>query len=85
LNGAATSNTDTGGAIAEGSEFTLRVECVNRVVSFFYDGAAPATTVSHTFDANEKVIPFLFFLHSTDVAGTVFVARWEFGKLVSRD
>lgn len=83
LNGWATSNADSWLALADATEFTLEVRVINRVATFYKDGSILWTYVSHTFDANEKIIPFVYVLHSTDVAGYVRLTHRECGKLVA--
>lgn len=81
LNGGTTSNIDTGDAIEDGVDITLRVEIVNRKATFKVDGAAPSTTATFTFDASEVVIPFVYMLQGTDLTGAAYIKNWECGKL----
>lgn len=81
LNNAATSTTATSATAADNVAITLRIEIVDRVATFKVNGSTPATTVSFTFDANEKVVPFLYFLHHTDLMDTLYLQKWECGKL----
>lgn len=83
LNNGATSTTNTwSNAAADATAITLRVEIVDRVVTFKVNGSTPWTTVEFTFDASEKVIPFLYFLHNTDLMDTLYLQKWECGKLL---
>jgi hypothetical protein len=77
LNNAATTTTATTNTVADGVSVTFRVEDLNGVTWFYINGSAPSTQVNFTFDTGDTIIPFLFFLHSADVAGAVNVSRWE--------
>jgi hypothetical protein len=80
LNNGATSTTDTTDNWADGETHTLEVYIsTDRAVTFKIDGAAPTTTQTFSFDSGEKVIPFFFFLHASDVAGAVVLKEWEVG------
>lgn len=82
LNGAATSTTDTTDTVADGVTVTLQVNVSKAgVVTYKIDGVAPSTnpSSSFTFDSSEVVVPFLFFLNSSDVAGAVVIQEWECG------
>lgn len=83
LNNGATSTTATGAAAADAVAITLRLEVVDRVVTFKVNGSVPGTTVEFTFDANEKIIPFVYFLHHTDLMDTLYLQKWECGRLYS--
>lgn len=84
LNNAATSTTAITNTVADGVSVTLRVEVRSGVTWFYINGAAPSTQVNFTFDTGDVIMPFIFFLHSTDVAGIVNVSQWECGKLTAR-
>jgi len=80
LNGAATTSTSTTDTVADGATVVLEVYVsAAGVVTYKIDGAAPTVTAAFTFDTGEVVIPFLYLLNATDVAGVVSVARWESG------
>ncbi|GAG32320.1 unnamed protein product, partial [marine sediment metagenome] len=72
---------DSGGTVANQVEVELEVRInADRTVEFFIDGDTPGTEVTHTWaDAADEITPFLFILHDTDVAGPVYVTRWECG------
>lgn len=78
LNGGTTSTTDTTDNWADAAtvSFTVNVSDAG-VVTFEIDDAAPTTTAAFTFDNAEVVIPFVYFKHSSDVAGTVYLKSWE--------
>ena len=44
---------------------------VAAVVTYTIDGSAPSSTAAFTIDDAEVVVPFLYFLQDTDIAGTV--------------
>lgn len=80
LNAGATDTTDTTQDVADGVDVTLTVRVdKDGVVTFEIDGADPLTTATFTFDADEVVIPFIYFLHDSDVAGEVVLKLWECG------
>ena len=80
LNGGATDTTDTTEDVTDGTDVTLTVYVSgNGVVTFEVDNKAPTTTATFTFDDGEVVIPFLYFLNDTDLAGAVVVKEWECG------
>ena len=84
LNGGATSTTDTTDNVADLAIIDLYVEVSNAGVVTFKHGlngglAAPTVTASFTFDSAEVVVPFLYFLHATDVASGVYISKWEVG------
>lgn len=82
LNNAATTTTDTTLNWADGETHELRVE-VSRsgAVTYKVDDVAPTTTAAFTFDSGDVVVPFMFFLHATDVAGAVELIEWEVGTI----
>lgn len=84
LNNAATSTTATTNTVADGVTFTLRVEVRSGVTWFYINDEAPSTQVNFTFDTGDVIMPFIFFLHSSDLAGAVNISRWECGKLYDR-
>lgn len=80
LNNAATTTTDTTDNFADGETHELYVEVsAAGVVTYEINGAAPTATAAFTFDSTDVVVPFLFFLHASDVAGAVEVVEWECG------
>lgn len=82
LNNAATTTTDTTDNWADGETHTLQVNVsAAGVVTYKLDGAAPTTVAAFTFDSADTVVPFMFFLHASDVAGAVELIEWECGLL----
>jgi hypothetical protein len=81
LNNAATVTTNLGlTAWADGGTHSLEVRVSDRrAVTFWVNGKRCETAPAFSFDAGEQVIPFLFFLHSSDLAGLVEVCEWEWG------
>ena len=80
LNNGATTTTDTTDNWADTNKKTLEVYVsAAGVVTYKINGVAPTVTAAFTFDTNEVVIPFLFFLNSTDLAGSVLLSSWEVG------
>jgi len=80
LNNGATTTTDTTQNWADGETHTLAVYVsAAGVVTYKVDGAAPTATAAFTFDTADVVVPFLFFLNATDVAGAVELIEWEVG------
>lgn len=77
---AATTSTDTTDDWADAATKTLAVYVsAAGVVTYKIDGVAPTTTAAFTFDTGDTVMPFLYFLHASDVAGTVELIEWECG------
>lgn len=86
LNNAATTTTNLGlTAWADGETHELEVRVTGRAVTFYVDGDRAAAAPSFNFDSGEIVIPFLFFLHATDVAGKVELIEWEWGYQKVKD
>jgi hypothetical protein len=80
LNNGATSTTDTTDNWADGETHELQVlVSAGGVVTYRIDGAAPTQTAAFTFDTGDVVVPFCFFLHTTDLAGAVELIEWEVG------
>lgn len=80
LNNAATTTTDTTDNWADGETHTLTVKVSSAgVVTYQIDGRAPTTVAAFTFDSGDVVVPFFYFLHSSDVAGAVNMTKWEVG------
>jgi hypothetical protein len=77
---AATTSTDTTDNWADGASKTLEVYVsAAGVVTYKIDGVAPTTTAAFTFDNGDTVVPFFYFLHAADVAGSVLLESWECG------
>jgi hypothetical protein len=80
LNNAATVDTDTTDNAADATALTLRVNVsAAGAVTYRVNGSAPTTTVAFSFDASEVVVPFVYFLHDADVAGTVELIHFDCG------
>lgn len=80
VGGAATVTTDTTQNWADGETHQLEVFVSSTgVVTYQIDGAAPVVTAAYTFTDALYVVPFLFFLNSTDLAGAVIIKEWECG------
>ncbi len=80
LNAGATTATDTtdNWADAETHELAVYVSDAG-VVTYTIDGLAPTVTVEFTFDDAEVVVPFLFILNASDVAGAIVLKEFECG------
>jgi len=78
LNGAATTTTDTtdNWADAETKELEIHVSAAG-AVTYLIDGVAPTTTAAFSFDSGEVVVPFIYVLNDTDVAGAVVLKELE--------
>ena len=82
LNDAATTTTDTTDTVADGTDVTLEVRVdENGAVTYKIDNADPTVTAAFSFDDGEVVVPFLYFLHASDVAGAVNLISWECGHI----
>lgn len=82
LNNAATVTTDTTQNWADGETHTLEVRVDETgAVTYLIDGAAPTVTAAFTFDTTDVVVPFIYFLNDTDLAGQVNLIEYECGKL----
>lgn len=80
LNDGATTATDTTDNWADATLHELEVRVSDAgVVTYLIDGAAPTTTAAFTFDDGEVVVPFIYFLNATDVAGEVVINKLEIG------
>ena len=85
LNNAATTTTDTTDNVADGVDVEMEVRVdIDGAVTYVIDGAAPTTTAAFSFDSGEVIVPFLYFLHASDVAGVVLLKEWECGTFQSR-
>jgi hypothetical protein len=80
VGGAATVSTDTTNTWADNATHELKVLVSSTgVVTYQIDNAAPTVTAAYTFTSALYVVPFMFFLHSSDVAGAVDILEWECG------
>lgn len=80
LSGAATVTTDTTDNWTDGQTHQLEVFVSNTgVVTYTIDNAAPTVTAAYTFTDNLYVVPFFYFLNSSDLAGAVVILEWECG------
>lgn len=80
LNNGATTTTDTTANWADTATHELKVlVSAAGVVTYEIDGSAPATIAAFTFDDAEVVVPFLYFLNDTDLAGDVSLIEFECG------
>lgn len=82
LNDAATTVTDTTDDWADGETHTLEVYVdSDGVASYKIDGVAPTAVpeTDFTFDDGDTVVPFLYFLNASDLAGEVALKSWECG------
>lgn len=78
--GAATVTTNTTNAWADGETHQLCVFVSSTgVVTYTIDNAAPTVTASYTFTDGLYVVPFIYFLNSTDLAGQVNILEYECG------
>ena len=79
LNNAATVETATAAVAADGVDIELEVRVDKaRAVTFWVDGV-DRSKATYSFDDDEKVVPFLFFLNAVDVADVVALKEWEVG------
>lgn len=77
---AATTTTDTTDTWADGATKVLGVYVsATGAVTYTINGAAPTATAAFSFDDGDPVVPFIHFLHATDVAGAVTIGKWEVG------
>jgi len=75
----ATDSTDTTDTWGDGETHTLEVYVDgDGAVTYQIDGAAPTVTDAHTIDSGDVVVPFLYFLNSTDKTELTIVS-WECG------
>lgn len=80
LNGAATVSTDTTDNWADGETHELKVIVSSAgVVTYEIDGQEPTVTAAYTFTSGLYVVPFIFFLNATDLAGAVNFLEMECG------
>lgn len=84
LNNAATTTTDTTDTWADLETHELKVNVSKAgVVTYEIDGVAPTVTAAFTFDSTDVVIPFIFMLNSSDVAGAIIVKEYECGYIAT--
>lgn len=81
---AATDSVDSTLALADATEVTLEVRVISNTVTFLKDDTLLSTYVSKSFNADDRIIPFFYLLHGTDVGGYCRLARRECGKLITR-
>lgn len=80
LNGAATVSTSTTNTWADAATHQLEVFVDSTgVVTYTIDNEDPTVTAAYTFRDGIYVVPFMFFLNSTDLAGQVAILEWEVG------
>jgi hypothetical protein len=80
LANAATVSTDTTNNWADTETHELMVLVSETgAVTYTIDGSAPLVTAADSFPAATFVMPFVYFLQDTDIAGAVPVAVWECG------
>lgn len=87
LNNGATTTTDTTDAMADAARtYTFKVlVSAAGVVTYQHDIttegtlAAPTTVAAFTFDDGDPVVPFIFFLNASDLAGEVAIYKFEAG------
>lgn len=80
LNNAATTTTDTTDNWADNATHELKVKVdATGAVTYEIDGVAPTTTAAFSFDSSEVVVPFMYFLHASDVCDTLEITEWECG------
>ena len=80
INAGANVTTDTtdNWADTETHELEILVSAAG-VVTYKIDGRPPTTTAAFTFDDAEVVVPFLYILNDTDVAGAIILKEFECG------
>jgi len=80
LNAGAATSTDTTNNFADGETHELGIfVSATGVVTYTIDGMPPATTAAFTFDDGEVVVPFMYLLNDSDVAGAVICKSFECG------
>lgn len=82
LNNAGGVITDTTLDWADGETHTFELRVgKNRIVTYLVDGVVTGVPPTFTFDSGDSLIPFLWFIHDSDVAGAVELIEWECGTL----
>jgi hypothetical protein len=77
---AATTSTDTTDNWADAAVKKLCVYVSDAgVVTYKIDGIAPTTTAAYTLADGLPVIPFIHYIHDTDLAGEIDLTLWEVG------
>ena len=80
LGGAGTVSTDTTDNWTDTQTHQLEVFVSSSgVVTYTIDNVAPTVTAEYTFTDNLYVVPFMYLLNSTDLAGAVVILEWECG------
>lgn len=80
LNNGTTTSTDTTETWADAASHTLEVYVsAAGVVTYKIDGLTPSTVAAFTFDTDEVLVPFFYFLNDTDLAGNVILTHFECG------
>jgi hypothetical protein len=80
LNNTATVSTDTTNNWADGETHVLEVRVsAAGVVTYKIDGLSPIVTAAFTFDTDEVVVPFFYYLHDTTSPGAITLREFECG------
>jgi len=80
VGGAATVTTDTTDNWADLATHELIIYVSDTgAVTYTIDGVAPTVTAAYSFTNGLTVMPFLYFLQDTDIAGAVPLMVWECG------
>lgn len=80
VGGAATVSTDTTDNWADGETHELEVKVSSEgVVTYSIDNSDPTVSANYTFTDSLYVVPFMFFLNSTDLVDTLNILEWECG------
>lgn len=82
LNNAATVVTDTTKTWADAAEHTMEVRVLKSGRVFYYfDSVKLTVPPSFTFDPTDTLVPFIFFLNHSDLAGKVELRSLEIGLI----
>ena len=82
LDASATAATDTTDTLADGTAVEFEVRIVGTKARFFINGASPTIDLrTFAFTSGDVVMPFVFFLNTTDVVGELKFIRMEGGLL----
>lgn len=86
LNNGATTTTDTTDTLVDDTAYEFKIlVAADGVVTYQHDIAssgtlaAPTAVAVFTFDDGDPVIPFVRFLHDTDLAGQIDIHIWDVG------
>jgi len=80
LNSGATNSTNSTDTWADASSHTLEVRVsAAGVTTFEVDDITPTVIQSFTFDGNDTIVPFFYFLNASDVAESTLLQSWECG------